>query len=210
MNKNVLIAKRHFERQKRTYKIIVIIMIITIILGALFYFLISDQDKTLVTNTIKNFFIEIKKGDNLNYSASLINSLITNIIYVLVIWMLGISIIGLPIIILMIGYKSFIMGFSISSIISTYGFKGIIGAITYTTPHQLLYLFILMLLGFYSINFSIRLFKYLFLKKYINFKDIMKRYSKILLICMVSSIILSLFETFISTYFIKLFTLLLK
>lgn len=185
-------------------------MIITIILGALFYFIISDQDQTLVTNTIKNFFSEIKKGDNLNYGASLINSLITNSFYVLLIWLLGISIIGLPIIILMIGYKCFIMGFSISSIISIYGFKGIIGAIAYTTPHQLLYLFTLMLLGFYAINFSIRLFNYLFLKKYINFKDIMKRYTKILLICIISSILLSLFETFISTYFIKLFTLLLK
>lgn len=210
MNKNVLIAKKHFERQKRTYKIIGILMIITIILGALFYFIISDQDQTLVTNTIKNFFFEIKKGDNLNYGASLINSLITNSFYVLLIWLLGISIIGLPIIILMIGYKCFIMGFSISSIISIYGFKGIIGAIAYTTPHQLLYLFTLMLLGFYAINFSIRLFNYLFLKKYINFKDIMKRYTKILLICIISSILLSLFETFISTYFIKLFTLLLK
>lgn len=210
MNKNVLIAKKHFERQKRTYKIIGILMIITIILGALFYFIISDQDQTLVANTIKNFFSEIKKGDNLNYGASLINSLITNSFYVLLIWLLGISIIGLPIIILMIGYKCFIMGFSISSIISIYGFKGIIGAIAYTTPHQLLYLFTLMLLGFYAINFSIRLFNYLFLKKYINFKDIMKRYTKILLICIINSILLSLFETFISTYFIKLFTLLLK
>ena len=185
-------------------------MIIMLLTGIIFYFLISNQDQTLVTNTIKNFFSEIKKGDNLNYSSSLINSLITNTGYILLIWLLGISVIGLPIIITMISYKCFIVGFSICSIISTYGFKGIIGSITYTMPHQLIYLFILMLLGFYAINFSVRLFNYLFLKKYINFKDIMTRYTKILLICVIGSVLLSLFETFISTYFIKLFTLLIK
>lgn len=210
MNKNVLIAKKHFERQKKTYKIILIFMIIALITGILFYFLISNKDQTLVINTLKNFFSEVKKGDNLNYASSLINSLINNTLYVLLIWLLGISIIGLPIIIIMVGYKCFIIGFSISSIISTYGFKGIIGVITYTFPHQFLFLFILMLLGFYAVNFSIRLFNYLFLKKYINFKDVMKKYTRILLICLIASILLSVFEVFISTYFIKLFTLLIK
>lgn len=185
-------------------------MIIAIISGILFYFLISDKDKALVINSIKNFFLSIKNSDNLNYQASLINSLITNTIYVILIWLLGISIIGLPIIIIMIAYKCFILGFSIASIISAYGFKGILGVITYTAPHQFLYLLVLMLLGFYAVNFCIKLFNHLFLKKYINFKDIMNRYIKVLLICSVISILLAFFETFISTYFIRLFTLLLK
>lgn len=210
MNKNVLIAKRHFQRQKRTYKIIGIFMIAMIIVGVLFYFLISDKDQVLVMKSIKNFFLQIKKGDNLNYSASLINSLIVNTGYILLIWLLGISLIGLPIIVLMMGYKCFVLGFSISSIISAYGFKGIIGAIIYTVPHQFLYLIILMLLGFYSLNFCIKLFNYLFLKKYINFKEIMSKYIKVLLICGIGSVLLALFDTFIATYFLKLFTLLLK
>lgn len=185
-------------------------MIIMVITGILFYFLISDKDQNLVTNYIKNFFLEIKKGNNLNYSASLINSLISNTGYILLVWLLGISLIGLPIIAIMIGYKCFVVGFSISSIISVYGFKGVIGGIVYTIPHQLLYLIILMLLGFYSMSFCIKLFNCLFLKKYINFKEIMKKYFNILIICIITSILLSFFETFISTYFIKLFTLLLK
>lgn len=203
-------AKRHFERQKRTYKIIGIFMMVMIIFGVLFYFLISDKDRVLVVNSISEFFLEIKKGDKLSYVASLINSLIANIGYILLIWLFGISLIGLPIIVFMIAYKCFVVGFSISSIISVYGFKGIIGAISYTFPHQFLYLFVLMFLGFYAVGFCIKLFNYLFLKKYINFKDIMKRYLKVLLVCMIVSIILSVFETYISTYFIKLFTLLLK
>lgn len=210
MNKNVLLAKRKYEKNKRTFKILLIAMLTSILVGALFFFIISSKDKVVVINSIKNFFMEVKKDNNLNYTSSLINSLITNILYVLIIWLLGISIIGLPIIILLMFYKAFILGFSISSVINLYGFKGILGVITYTFPHQFIMLIIIMLLGFYSINFSIKLFKYLFLHKVINFKDIMRKYIKILIISLIGVIILSLFETFISTYLIKLFTYLIK
>lgn len=210
MNKNVLLAKNYFKRRKRAYKILLSFMIISIIIGILFYFLISSKDKVVVVNSIKNFFYEVKKGDNLNYSSSLINALGVNIGYVLLIWLLGISVIGLPLVILIIFYKCFITGFSISSIINVYGFKGILGAFVYTFPHTFLFLVVLLLLGFYSVSFSLRLFNYLFLKKYINFKDIMKKYVKILVISLVSATVLAFFETFISTYFIKLFTFLIK
>mgnify|MGYP003295333797 CR=1 FL=1 len=64
--------------------------------------------------------------------------------------------------------------------------------------------------SFYSISFSIKLFKSLFLKQTINFRVVMQKYIKILLISLIGIIIVSLYEVFISTYFIKLFTMLLK
>ena len=210
MNKNVLLAKNYIKRRKRAYKILLSFMIISIIIGIFFYFLISVKDKTVVVNSIKNFFAEVNKGDNLNYGSSLINSLLVNIGYVLSIWFLGISVIGLPLIILIMFYKCFITGFSISAIISIYGFKGILGAFVYTFPHDFLFLVVLLLLEMYSISFSLRLFNYLFRKKIINFKDIMNKYIKILVISLVSAIVLAFIEVFVSTYFIKLFTFLIK
>ena len=210
VNKNVLLAKNYIKRKKREYKTLIFFMIISIILGILFYFLISGKDKIVVVNSIKNFFSEIKKGDNLNYGLSLINALLVNIGYVLLIWLLGISVIGLPLIVLIMFYKCFITGFSISAIINVYGFKGILGAFLYTFPHGIIFLVVLLLLGTYSISFSLRLFNYLFRKKLVNFKDIMNKYIKILVISLVSAIVLAFIEVFVSTYFIKLFTYLIK
>ena len=210
MNKKLLLVKGHFKREVKFYKKILLLVCILMLFGVLFYFLISDNDRVVAINSIKNFFSEVKRNDNLDYTSSLINSLGTNIAYILIIWLLGISIVGIPIIVLLVGYKCFIIGFSVSSIISVYGVNGILGSLAYIAPHSILFLGLLVLLGIYSINFSICLFKYLFLKKVINFKTIMHRYVKLLLISLICTVLISFYEVYISTYFIKLFTYLLK
>lgn len=210
MNNKLYAAKNSIIKQKKLYRIIITLMIFGIISGILFIFFISKESKTKVLVSIKNFFDLMNTSTGVNYGKSLLNTLVNNIGYVLLIWLLGISIIGLPITIVLAFMKSFIVGFSISSIISCYKAKGILGAFLYVFPHQIIILFIYLLLSFYSISFSIKLFKSLFLKQTINFRVVMQKYIKILLISLIGIIIVSLYEVFISTYFIKLFTMLLK
>lgn len=212
MNKmkfNIKKTKNSILKQKKLYLFLIGLMVTGLIAGILFWFVISKEDKLLVTKNLTNFFSCIKEGNSINYGASLLNSVVTSLIYVILIWLLGISIIGLPIILVMMATKSFIVGFSIAGIISSYGLKGIVGALVYVFPHQIVFLLLLILLGFYASAFCIKLFKYLFLKQMINFKEAMRKYLKILGISCLSVLVISLFETFISTYFIKLFTLLI-
>lgn len=210
MNNKLYAAKNSIIKQKKLYRIIITLMIFGIISGILFIFFISKESKTKALVSIKNFFDLMNTSTGINYGKSLLNTLVNNIGYVLLIWLLGISIIGLPITIILAFMKSFIVGFSISSIISCYKAKGILGAFLYVFPHQIIILFIYLLLSFYSISFSIKLFKSLFLKQTINFRVVMQKYIKILLISLIGIIVVSLYEVFISTYFIKLFTMLLK
>lgn len=210
MSNKLYAAKNSIIKQKKLYRIIITLMIFGIISGILFIFFISKESKTKALVSIKNFFDLMNTSTGVNYGKSLLNTLVNNIGYVLLIWLLGISIIGLPITIVLAFMKSFIVGFSISSIISCYKAKGILGAFLYVFPHQIIILFIYLLLSFYSISFSIKLFKSLFLKQTINFRVVMQKYIKILLISLIGIIIVSLYEVFISTYFIKLFTMLLK
>lgn len=206
MNIEMKRAKNSIIKQKKVYLFLFVLIFIGMLAGGLFWFVISNEDKLLVSSDLTNFFNLIKDGTNINYTASLFNSIITNLLYIILIWLLGISIIGLPIILVMLAFKSFIVGFSISSIIAIYGFKGILGALVYVFPHQIVFLLLLILLGFYAMSFCIKLFKYLFLKQIINFKNTMRKYLKILIISCITAVIISLFETFISTFFIKLFT----
>lgn len=209
MNLRIKRTKNNIMKQKKLYLFLIGLVIVGIIAGILFWFVINNEDKLLVTKNLNNFFECIKKGNAINYWGSLFNSLVTGLIYIVLIWLLGISIVGLPIILIIITIKSFIVGFSISSIIASYGLKGILGSFVYTFPHQIIFLLLLILLGFYASSFCFKLFKYLFLKQSINFKDAMRKYFKILLISLIVVLLTSLYETFIATYFIKLFTLLI-
>ena len=204
MKKNMFLTKRNFMQQKKLYIFLTVFSIIAIISGILFYFILSDTDKKTSMDLIDNFFKTLHSNKNLNYFSSLLSSLTNNISFSLIIWTLGISIIGLPIIVILLFFRCFVLGFSISSIIAKYGLKGILKAFLYVFPHQLILIIILMLLSFYAVSFCIKLFKYLFLKEQINFKEAMRKYIKILAITIIANIFLSLYETYIATYLIRL------
>lgn len=210
MDKRIYQAKNHIIRQKKFYVFLITLMIIGFISGALFTFFIKESDKSDIINEVTTFFNLIKSSTGINYSKSLINTLGINILYIFLIWILGISVIGFPIIIGILFIKSFIVGFSFSSIILTYKLKGLLGAFLYVFPHQIINLTLYLLLGFYSLSFCYKLFSHLFLKQTINFRYGINKYIKILLFCIGTSILLSLYEVFISTYLMKLFTILIK
>ena len=196
------LSRQSIEKQKKIYLIFISIILMSIFLGFFFYFIISDSIKELVINTQKDFFNNI---DNIKYLSSFINSLLSNFIYIILIFILGLSVVGILFIALILVFKSFVVGFSISSIIGTFGFKGIILSFIYIVPHQILYLIILLLMSYYGCGFSVKLFKHIFKRSVINFRMVKKKYIKILLICLGCSFLCSIYEIFIMPYFLKIF-----
>lgn len=191
------------REQKKIYFVIIIIMSLGLIAGIVYALILNKSDHNLVTSSLNNFFDSIKNSD-IDYNMAIINSLVSNICFVTFIFLLGISIIGIPLIILCLFIKAFIFGFSISSIIYTYHLKGILRAIAYVLPHQLITLLMALFLGFYALYFGIKLFKYLIRGKDINLRTSMKRYIQVFLIVLITNIVCSLIEVFLSPSLIKL------
>ena len=191
--------KVHMPKNKLLVKLL-FISVISILLGIFYMAIISKQNKESVEESLKLFFQSINK---LNYQKAIVNCLSSNIFYLLAIWLLGISIIGIPFILLILILKSFILGFSISSILYFYKLKGILIALIYIIP-LILNLLTILFLGYYAIIFSKNLIRLLFLKKEIRFKNIMRRYSKIFLFCLGMIIISSILEIYVVPSFLKL------
>ena len=196
-------------KAKNIYLFLLLIFIIGVIFGSLFITIINDTDKNTVLNQITNFFNEMK-SNKIDYLDIFKNSVISNLIYITFIWFLGISIIGIPIIIIMLFIKGFMIGFSITSIIANYKFLGILGSLSYIFPHIILSIIVILLISYHALKLSINLLKSVINKKNINFNEIINRYSMIMLISVIGMIIISLTEAFINPYIIKLFTILLK
>lgn len=195
-----LIAK---IKARKILSIMTIITIISLILGTLFISILSKDNKELITSNVIDFFTAIK-SNNLNYNQILVKSLTNNLLLNIIIWLLGISIIGIPIVIILLFIKSFILSFTFTSIIYTYKYKGIISAIIYVIPH-IINLLLSFVLIYYSITFSKSLFNYLFKKKECNRKELVNRYLKLLVISTFLFIISSIIETYIIPILIRLF-----
>ncbi len=204
MNQIIKKTRNKIANQKKKYLFLGVILLCGIISGILFLFFISKEDKSLVKDELNLFFQSITEK-KLNYFTSFWNSIGSNFLFLLFLWILGISIIGIPVIIFFLFLKGFIFGFSFSSIVSIYDLKGFLLAFFYLVPHHLLLLVLFLLVSFYAINFSIRLLQVLFLKQNISLSHHFKRYCQILGIGILGITVCSLLEVFAVPFFLDFF-----
>ena len=104
----------------------------------------------------------------------------------------------------MLFIKSFIIGFSLSSFIITYKYKGIILSTLYLIFGQLLNIVTIIILTIYSILFTKKLLDTIFKNNNKDMKKTLKNYLIILLIAIIISTISSLCESFLLPPLIKL------
>ena len=195
--------RKIIKYDKKIMTLLNIIAIIGIITGSIFMVIISKDDKQLVLNSINDFFDNLI-NNKFDYVSTLKNTVISNFLFSFIIWIIGISVIGVIVVIFIIFYKCFTLGFTIASIIYAYSFKGTILALLYIFPHMIINILILLYLSSYSIKLSIILTKSILKKENLNFKSFFNNYTKVLIISLVFLIVSSLYETFISTYILKL------
>ncbi len=180
------------------------ILFLGVIAGAVFSGIIGLNDKTLVIDKI-HLFIDNINNNSINSILALKNSISINLIYIFLIWLLGMALLGIIFNVLILFVKGFIFGFSIASFILTYSYKGIIISFLYLIFGQLLNIIVLLVLTIYSIMFSYQLLCLIF-KNNNNFttRKFLKNYAIILLFSIVISLISSLSEAFLLPSLIKL------
>ena len=198
---------QELKKNKYKYLFLITIIILGFLSGIVLANILSYNDKKEVGEIVETYFLNLKNNESINYIGNFLNDLGVNFFYLLLLFMFGISIIGIVLNPFILYFKSLITGFSVGIIISLYSFKRILGGILYLFPTQLLNLLIYMLVSFYGINLSIRLFKVLFLRKNINNNEFMKKYFQVLLFSSIVLLISTLYETFLADFVMKFFTL---
>lgn len=204
-NMKMNIKNTKLINQKRRYMIVIIMTLIGIIIGLAFPYFLSADNELLLKNSVVNYFESIDKN-NYNTFIAIKNASFLNISIPLIIWFLGLSVLGAIFIIPILCYKGFILGFSFSSIVYIYKIKGILGAFLYVFPNLILALIVYILLSFYAIGFSFKLFRYLFMKDKLELNLYMNKYFRILAVSLIILILLSLYEVYLLPILLKLFT----
>lgn len=190
--------KRLFVFNKKVFVFLFCLMIIGIIFGSSLPVFLNSDDKSLVSQYLSDFIVQVKSGCDSLFL--LRNGLSNNGIFSFSIWLLGISIIGIPIVLFLFFFKCFIFGFSISSIIINYGFKGILFSFFYIFPHQVINLVIYMLITNYSLIFSFKIIGLIFKKNDFNISVSFNKYLKIFLVCLIFLFMSVLYESFVGPY----------
>lgn len=203
MNKKLNSGLALILPNKKLNLFVIFIVVLGIISGSLFLMVLNENDKSEVINEISTFMANINTN-NINNLNSFKNSLIEGMILIILSWILGMSIIGVIFNIFFIYMKSFTIGFSISSFILVYKYKGILSSLIYVIPSQLINILIILILGVYTLLFSKYLFKMIFLKdKTVNLGKFFKKYVLVFGICIILCLVSSLCEAYLLPSLLK-------
>ena len=111
----------------KEYIIITLIFLIGIFLGVMFVNNLGEEQKTEIISYVNTYIEAFKQSDSSNNIMLLQNNIRDNIIITLIIWFIGNTIIGIPIVFGIIAFRGFCLGYTISSITVVFGVaKGIV------------------------------------------------------------------------------------
>ena len=111
----------HIEKNLREYVIVSIIFLIGIIIGVLFINKTNNNQKEEITTYISTFITDLKESKSINEMALFLDSAKKNISLAFLLWFMVSTVIGIFIVYIIIGFKGFCLGYTISSITLTLG-----------------------------------------------------------------------------------------
>lgn len=177
-----------FMKNNKTFCILILLTTIFLIAGILFPAILDEKTKNEITQNIINTQNQIKETSN-----SIPKILFANTIIIGIIWTLGISIIGIPINIILYLIKVIILGMEISLLTINKIPHKIPFSIFYVIPN-IIQIFLLFIVLYYSCNYSIYLTKNIFFKKNYPIQKITKRYLKVFIVVILVAIINTILE----------------
>lgn len=194
---------KHILNNKREYIIIAFIFIVGIFLGVLFVNNINEEPKKEISTYVNNYITKMKENENFENIGVLKLSIKHNILIAVLIWFLGTTVIGIPLVYGIILYRGFCLGYTIAAFAFSIGFtKGLIFIISNVLLHNLLFIPGILALGVSGFKLYKSIIKD---NRKENIKLEIFRHTIFSLIMMVVLIVSSVVESFISANILRIF-----
>lgn len=149
---------KHVQENIRLYILSISCIFLGMIIGVYYIKFMKQQSKNGIY-TYLNGFVNNLNYFNVDSKFIFIEAMKNNLIFIICIWFLGLTIIGLPLILIINIFKGFTLGFTISSMINLLGDKGIWISLLGIVPQNIIYIPCIIFLSVIAMNFSITLIK---------------------------------------------------
>jgi stage II sporulation protein M len=149
---------KHIKNNFNTYFFLLLAFVIGISAGAFTVNGLSAIQREELMNYFQGF-IHLLDNQKVDTNELLRISIYEYIRIIAVLWVLGLTIIGIPFIFILLGIRGFITGFCSGFIIQTLGLKGAMFTLFALLPKEFIIIPCLIALGVNGINFSLNIMK---------------------------------------------------
>ncbi len=192
----------HIYENLKSYIIVIIIFIIGIVVGVIFINNTNESQSTEIQGYINNFINSLKQDYHIDKVELIKNSLGDNIVLIASMWFIGSTVIGIPIVLGIVLFRGFCIGYTAASIIGVLGAqKGILFLFTTIFLQNLIFIPVILCMAVSCIKLYKSIMKD---KRRENIKIEIIRHTLISIMLLILLVIASLIEVYISTNLLML------
>jgi stage II sporulation protein M len=147
------------------YLFVFVLLLMGIIFGAIIVNSMNVSQKQDLFYYLNQFFGQASGGKIASSFEMFQQSMMHNFKYLGLMWILGISIIGLPVILIMLFLKGVVVGFTVGFLVNQIGWKGFLLSFVSVLPQNIVLIPAFVFLSAIAISFSFKLTRRLFIKK---------------------------------------------
>lgn len=175
-----------------------------IVCGALAIRTLSDVQIVELADYLEVFFVSPQIDGMANTEGVLGTALFHHVKHMVLIWLLGFTMIGIPAIFFLIFTQGFILGFTVGFLIHEYILRGVIFAVIGVLPQQMIFLPSSILMAMMAVSLSIMLIRKCVAHSGVGgIKAYVWRYGAMLPILLLVTVVGTLLEVYVSPLLLK-------
>ncbi|ANB56833.1 stage II sporulation protein M [Anoxybacillus sp. B7M1] len=194
----------HLKEHASIYLFIIVLFLMGVIFGAIVVNSLNFNQKQDLYYYLMQFFGQVSKGQFASASDMFQQSYFHNLQYIGFMWVLGISIIGLPLILILLFLKGIVVGFTVGFLVNQMGWQGFLLSFVSVMPQNFVVVPAFIIMGAVSVSFSLKMVRNQFMKRmHEPIFPMIIRYTLIMLAISASLIVSAGLEAYISPVIMK-------
>lgn len=195
----------YFKKNIVLYFIITLLFVGGIFGGSIAVNMMSDAQIQALMNFINGFFANIK-NINVDSASIFYVSISNNLKTAVIILILGLTVIGLPLIPAMIFFRGFVLGYTVGFFIGGLGIKGMLFSLLSILPQNILIIPSLISIGVAAMNLSLNIIKNRLWHSTETYSQLLYGYFLFNFVFCSILILAGIIEGYVSPLFIRLLT----
>ncbi|GGE54329.1 stage II sporulation protein M [Priestia taiwanensis] len=194
----------HIREHSSIYLFVSVLLLMGVVFGAIIVNSIHLNQKKELFSYLEQFFGQVSQGKLGDPMEIFKQSYFSHLKYIALIWLLGISVIGLPVILILVFTKGIVVGFTVGFLVDQLGWEGFMLSFVSVLPQNLLIIPLYIIVSTLAVSCSMKLIRQHFInRKSVSFLPFLMRYTAVFTLVGVFLLCASLFEAFASPYFMK-------
>jgi stage II sporulation protein M len=195
---------KHVQENFSLYTFTTVLLVMGVIFGAITVNSLSLVQKEDLFQYLSRFFGQVSENEFAGKESMFNQSFTHYLKYIGLMWVLGLSVIGLPVILILLFLKGIVVGFTVGFLVNQMGWNGFLLSFVSVLPQNLILIPAFVVIGTAAISFSLKMIRGQFIKRLTEpiFPQFL-RYTFLMVIIGIAIAVASVFEAFVSPVLMK-------